>query len=294
MSNMNIKNIIETSIDLHVHVSPDIIPRKYDAYQLAKKMKGKIKRICIKSHAFPTVILAKEVNKALSSDILIGSIVLNNFVSGMNPDIIRANAQFIPFIVWFPTVDAENFLKKSKWEIRPEWVRDSKFKARKSSEVNPVRILKNGKLLKNVIEVLKEIKKSKCILATGHLSYRETEILVKKAKSIGIKKIIITHPIYQLIDMPVSLQKSLSGNGIFVEQCYSMYSIDKIPIKRIAEQIKEMGSDKCIISSDVGQPFNPDPDKALSKFIKLLMKECINLKMIKQMLIENPNKLISD
>ena len=105
---------------MHVHTSPDIMSRKYDAYQLAKRLNGKIKRICLKSHAFPTVALANEVNKTLDTNILIGSIVLNNFVGGMNPDIIRANAQLSPFVVWFPTIHAENFLKKSEWEVRPE------------------------------------------------------------------------------------------------------------------------------------------------------------------------------
>src|SRR3989338_1371015 len=241
-----IRELIKNSIDFHVHVSPDILTRKYNAYQLAKRLKGKVKGICLKSHVFPTVALAKEVNKRLASDILIGSIVLNNSVGGMNAEAIRVNSQFGPFVVWYPTINAENFLKKSRWEVRPEWIVNSKFKARRSEDVNSVKVVENGKLTKDALEVLREIRKNKCILATGHLSYKETEILVKKAKAMGIK-IIITHPIYQLINMPLNLQKILSGKEVFIEQCYSMYSIDKIPIKEIARQIKEIGSEKCII-----------------------------------------------
>jgi len=39
-----------------------------------------------------------------------------------------------------------------------------------------------------------------------------------------------------------------------------MYLIDKIPIKEIAEQIKEICPENCIISSDMGQAGNPDPE----------------------------------
>lgn len=296
MIKLKIEQIIRKAIDLHVHVGPEIINRKYNAYTLAKNQIGKVKKICIKSHCFSTVSWAEQVNDILGVDFLIGSITLNNFVGGMNNDVIYAAAKITKkaFIVWFPTVNSEIFLKRSGEEFRKEWVNDPNFVPRKSKEIKPVKILKNGKLTKEVLEILKTIKEFDCILATGHLSWKESKKVVEEAIKIGIKRIIITHPIYQLIDMPIEVQKKLADKGAFIEQCYSMYAIDKIPYGKIVEQIKAIGVDKCILASDVGQPFNPDPNEALKIFATELMKRGITKENIETMLIKNPNKLISE
>jgi hypothetical protein len=292
---MNLEEMIGNAIDLHVHVAPDILPRKYNSFGLAKKQIGNIGKICIKSHSFPTVSLAEQINETLKEDFLIGSVTLNNFVGGMNPDIIYANAVLkSPFIVWFPTVHAKSFLEKSKEEFRKEWISGNDFKSRKSKEIKPVKIVENGKLMKEVLEVLGVVKEFDCILATGHISWEESKKVVEEAVKIGIGRIIITHPIYQLIDMPIEIQKELADRGAFIEQSYSMHAIDRIPYKKIVEQIKVIEADMCILTSDVGQPFNPDPDESLKIFATELIKKRIAKKDIETMLIKNPNKLISD
>ena len=108
----------------------------------------------------------------------------------------------------------------------------------------------------------------------------------------GITKIIVTHPIYQRINMPVEVQKKLTALGAKIEQCYSMYSIDKIPVIKIARQIKEVGVKNCILSSDVGQLFSPSPSEALEIFGGLLQKEGITLTELQTMLVDNPKLLI--
>ena len=112
------------------------------------------------------------------------------------------------------------------------------------------------------------------------------------AEKVGIEKIIITHPIYQKIDMPIKIQKELAKLGALVEHCYSMYSIDKIPMDRIACQMKDVGADNCILSSDVGQTFSKSPSEALTDFISLLEQEGITENEIKAILIKNPARLV--
>lgn len=80
--------------------------------------------------------------------------------------------------------------------------------------------------------------------------------------------------------------------GAFIEQCFSMYSIDRIPIKKITAQIKAVGAEKCILSSDVGQTFSKNPSAALLEFILLLENEGITEKEIEQMLVKNPRHLV--
>ncbi len=283
---------VENFVDLHVHIGPEPIPRKYNTLELVIKETGKLKAIGLKNHFYATVPFLKEINsKSLE---LIGGIVLNNYVGGINPYIVYACAKLSdnPIIVWFPTINAENFLQKSIYEIRPEWC-ESEIDKKLSKDVTPVRITKNGVLRKETLEVLKAIRKNKCILATGHISWQESVLLIKEALKMGISKIIITHPIYQLIDMPIEIQKELVKNkGVYIEQSYSMYLIDNISIEKISDQIKIIGPDSCIITSDMGQVNSPDPSKALQEFTELLKEKGITEEELRIMGEINPRKLI--
>ena len=71
-----------------------------------------------------------------------------------------------------------------------------------------------------------------------------------------------------------------------------MHTIDKISIADIEAQIKQVGSENCILSSDVGQIFSKSPSEALTDFIELLEQEGLTEAEIKSMLIDNPGRLI--
>lgn len=291
---MNLECIIKKSIDLHVHIGPDILPRKHNPITLFKGQRNKIQKICIKSHCYSTVSWAKIINETFDTDFFIGSVTLNNFVGGVNLDLLYAdvNVSKIPFIVWLPTLHAENYLKKSEWEVKKEWVADPSFRPRQSKDIRPVKIFENGKITKNMLGLLNFIKDFECILATGHVSWQESEIVAEKAFSTGVEKVIVTHPVYQLIRMPIDVQKKLAEMGAYIEHSYAMYSIDKIGLDDIVNQIKEVGPEYCILSSDVGQTFSPNPDRALYDFADFLIKRGLTHDEVYRMLVKNPEKLI--
>ncbi|MBI3412557.1 MAG: hypothetical protein HY051_00560 [Candidatus Aenigmarchaeota archaeon] len=288
---MDVRNFI----DLHVHIGPEIIPRKFTVQKLIEEETGKIAGMALKNHFYPTVPMIKSAGER--SPTLIGSVTLNNYIGGLNAGAIESSAKISenPVIVWFPTINARNFLEKTIYEIPKEWC-GGKFESRPSKSVRGIAVLDgNGGLSRAATGVLRVVKENNCILATGHISWQESKKLVEEAVRIGIKKIIVTHPIYQKINMPVSVQKKLARNtGVYIEQCYSMYSIDKISIKSIAGQIKQIGVNKCIIASDVGQIKSPSPSEALEKFAVLLKREGITEEELGLMGAKNPGKLISN
>jgi hypothetical protein len=280
-------------IDLHVHVGPEIIPRRFTAAELAKAEEGKMRGFALKNHFYPTTPFIKELGNRTSLK-LMGSIVLNNYVGGLNPDAVYSAAKLsdLPIIVWFPTINAENFLARSKYEIPKEWFGKG-FRPRPSSAIKGIRVAYKSKLVVEAKEVLKAVKDNGCVIATGHISWQDARLLVEEALSIGIDKIILTHPIYQRIAMPISVQRELcSGRGVYAEQAYSMYSIDKISIGRISAQIKSLGAQKCIISSDMGQIGSPSPSDALLSFSNLLLKNGITMTQIRTMAEANPYSLM--
>lgn len=290
---MKLKDIIKQTIDIHFHIGPEIIPRKYTVQNFVDEESGKIAGAVLKNHFYPTQPFIKEMQNKKGMK-LFGGVTLNNSVGGMNPEIIYTSSLLAdkPIMVWFPTINAENFLRKSEFEIAPEWVKQKEIIATKAKDVKPIIVTRNGKVTKEAIEVLRMIKKCNAVLATGHIAWKESVLLVDKAGKMGIKKIVITHPIYQKIDMPISTQKALAKRGCFIEQSYSMYAIDKIPIAKIAKQIKDIGSKSIILSSDVGQTFSPPPSSALLRFFELLENEGITQNELVMMAVKNPRRLL--
>ena len=54
------------------------------------------------------------------------------------------------------------------------------------------------------------------ILASGHLSIKEIVPLVKEARDVGVKRILINHPEY-IVNGSVSAQKGLAQMGAYIE-----------------------------------------------------------------------------
>ncbi len=301
MTNKQIEEFVRNSWDMHVHVGPDVLPRKYSVESLVKEEEGKISGLVVKSHAFstaPAVKIEEAKNKKIK---LAGSITLNNFIGGLNPDAIYASASIstkFPLIVWLPTLHSKNHVNKCKGnhEIPPDWIKDPNFIPRRKAEVNSINLTdKNGKLKKEVLKTLKMVKKMGCILATGHLWWEEAELVAKKALKMGIK-VILTHVTGRDIVMPLKVQKELAKKGAFVEYCY-VFWLDRdnpgdYPPQESARNIREIGVEQCIISSDTGQTRNPSPSECLKTWVKLLGKYELAKKDFEQMLIKNPRRIL--
>ena len=301
MRDDEIDKMIQRSYDLHFHIGPDILPRKYNVKQLLEEEQGKITGIALKSHSFPTItgIIASEERTGIPK--LFGSVTMNYFMGGFNPSSIYASSMMsknFPIIVWFPTIHAENHLRHnySNYEIPPEWVKDPDFVPRIKTELKAIRVTDwNNTLFNKCIRVLKMIKKMNCIIATGHLSWEETEVLAIEALKEEIK-VIITHPNQKDIAMPLRIQKELARKGAYIEHCYIMYldrdNEDDYPLDEMADKINEVGADHCILTSDAGQMANPGPSQSLKEFVKLLSKEGITKSQFEKMLIKNPEKIL--
>ena len=288
---LSMDELVKKSIDLHVHVGPEVIPRKYTAQSLAKSEAGKIRGIVLKNHFYPTAGMF-EVS-GIKGIRLFGSCVLNNAAGGMNPEAVYAASlvSSSPLVVWFPTINSKQFLDKNKYEIAPEWVDDKSIRLKSADEAKPVLITDENGLLAETKSVIKTIAEIKGVLATGHISSQESVLVARYARELDVP-VIVTHPIYQHIDMPIEVQKELADIGCYLEQSYSMYSMDSIPIDKIAEQIKFVGPRSVILSSDVGQTFSPSPSVALKKFGELLLGQGVSMSDLKLMLVRNPARIL--
>jgi len=299
MDEKELDELVKESYDLHFHIGPDILPRKYTVEELVKEEAGKIRGVALKSHSIPTIGLINSLKK--DGIELIGSITLNYFMGGFNESAIYASAVMSkdhPIIVWFPTVHAENHLinNKSDYEIPPEWVKDPTFKPRNKYDLKAIKVTDwAGKLIRKAHSSLKVMEDMGCVAATGHISWTEAEKLALECIDRGLK-VIVTHPMQRDIAMPLDVQKKLADKGAYIEYCYIMYlDRDNPPDYPLTEQvrcIKEIGTDQVILTSDAGQRRNPGASESIKAYVKLLEENGLGKNDFKRMLQENPRKII--
>ncbi len=250
-------------IDIHVHTAPDVKPRVCTDHELARLANGaSMDAIVIKSHVESTASRAKLVNDLYPVDVF-GGITLNESVGGINPSAVNICARLGGKIVWLPTIDFKRL--------------SNNFFDNFGDELN---------------EVYNIISENDMVLATGHLNPESIFRVIDDARECAVKKIIINHPLTNVVGASIEEQKEMSKHA-FLEHCFvaCMPKHDNLDIHKIYDAIMEVGYDRCVLASDFGQIHNPLPTLGFSMFIGNLMDMGINKKQINQMASINPKKL---
>jgi len=268
-------------VDIHAHCDPDSISRSIDAVDLARLARERgMRGLVLKNHYDPTAALAYVVRKEVPGIEIFGGIVLNRTVGGVNPAAVEhlvAVKGGWGRIVWMPTYDAENQVRYSK-ENRPF-----------------VRVSAKGELLPVVKQVLTVIAQHHLVLATGHSSASEDLMLIRAARSAGIQNIVVTHPMSPPIRMSIDEMKQAAGLGAYLEFTYSglLGPTGALKISDYTRAIRSVGTEHCILSSDLGQAGNPlHPDGWLA-FFQELRGQGFSQQQIDQMSKANPAKLLN-
>ena len=263
--------ILKGAYDLHVHAGPDTVERKYNDIELARKYSEiGIKGYVIKSHQFLTATRATIAKYVVPQCNTIGAITLNHAVGGLNPFAVETAAKLGAKIVWFPTIDSKN--------QKDYLIRSGEEKPYGSGTGNkvfrePICILKDDKLVKEAEEILEVIKYNDMVLATGHISPEESLALVRKGKEIGIKKMIVTHTSFKMTYANEEILKKYVESGAFIEQCYYSAYVGNCSFDTIFNQIRVVGANNVILSTDLGQKGNPSPEKGMLDFVEKIIKQ---------------------
>jgi hypothetical protein len=273
-------------IDMHVHSDPDSIPRSIDAIDLAKLAKQRgMRGLVLKNHFEPTASLAYIVRKEVPGIEVFGGIALNLAVGGVNPVAVERMASVKGGwgrVVWMPTLDAENQVRFSK-ENRPF-----------------VSVVRNGQVTPEVKEVLGIIAKRNLIFETGHISPAESLLLIREAKRLGVKKMVVTHCMEPFINMSVAQMQEAAKLGAYLEFTYAVLIPQTVPMPRpaaydiheLAAAIRAVGPDHCILSSDLGQRGSPLHPDGLAAFFQALRGQGFTEAEINRMAKKNPADLL--
>lgn len=296
---------IQGAYDLHIHGGPEPIPRKYDFVTMSREMEAAgMAGFVAKSHFFSTVPYAVLAER-YGSNVIWGSVVLNHFMGGINPNAIRGSLGFyrgdIPLlrIVWMPTMHAKSNLEMLKrkgipYDIPPEWTAGEPSPgAQPLSSVQSIDLL-DPLLQDSLKQVLDVIAESGAALATGHISRDEVFHLVPLAKAHGVRSIVLTHPIYPATNLSDREMRELTTEyeNVFAEMCYIFMPIDGFTPEEMINHIHQVGPDRIILSTDSGQKSQDAPHIAMAHYLNLLSDAGFSQEELTRMVVQNPKTIL--
>lgn len=293
------KELLQGAYDLHVHSGPDVLERKLDDLELANRLIARgMKGYGIKSHYFCTAERARLINGLHPGFHAVGAVALNHAVGGLNPLAVEMAARDGAKIVWMPTFDATNeqeHFRTSKPEKLPHWAKLQQELIAQGKTRSSISVFNaSGGLNPDIHLILDTIAHYDLVLATGHLGVSEIYAVVRAAKEHGVNKVVVTHPNFPSIRLNKEQQRELTELGAWMEFCYTTPHSNKTTWEEVYGQIRFVGPEACILSTDLGQPNAPYPDDGLEDFMVHLLDNGFSPEEIKRMTAANPSRLVDN
>ena len=280
--------LLKDAIDIHIHAGPDIFPRELDEVEVVKQAKEiGMRGVLLKSHFTTNADRVYMLKKRFKEIDIFSCIVLNKSVGGINPEAVFTAMNLGAKRVEMPTVDSEQHIQTLG--------RTYPWSKVQLPETQGIRILNSeGELITGVREVSELVAQYDGILCTGHLTVPEMYALIEEAKDAGVDKILVTHADLDVVSVSKEDQKKMAGMGAFIEHSFTpcTHLRQRLDPRRIAEAIKYVGAEYCVMSSDMGQPVNPIPREGFRMFVKTMLHLGISESEIDVMIRKNPAKLL--
>ncbi len=274
--NDTISEILTGSFDLHVHAGPDTRERRLDALQTARHAyEAEMAGFVLKSHEYPTAPLAGALRQMYPGLDVAGAIALNRSVGGVNPDAVEVSARLGAKVVWMPTFDADAWRRGQGRGPGLRIADDS------------------GALTPATRAVLEIVRARDMVLASGHLSPRETLELFRAAREAGITRMIATHP---AATASIEQQREMADLGAYVEYTFlsCMPSRAQMTVEELAVALRRIGTDRCILTTDFGQWMNPPAPEGMRMAIAALLGADMTADEVSALVKHNPLRLMNE
>ncbi|MFQ5899366.1 MAG: DUF6282 family protein [Candidatus Methylomirabilia bacterium] len=285
--------LLHGAIDLHQHAAPSLFERITDEVGLATEARHRgMRGVLFKAHEQDTTGRAFLVRKQVPGVEVFGGVVLNRVAGGLNPHAVDVSMKLGAKMVWMPTLSAQHHID---FFGGSHFGRSMKARAELRPSSRGISVLDDhGELTAESQEILGLIAEADICLSTGHLSLPEIKLLVREARRVGVRKILVTHPDLGLSGIPVDEQKALAAEGALLEKdmITMMPAWRSITLEQMAKSIRELGPEHCVLGTDFGQLHHPSPAEGLRMFIQMLLEQGMTPDEIRTMAVDNPCRLL--
>jgi hypothetical protein len=213
-------------------------------------------------------------------------------MGGMNPAAVEIAGRLGARIVWMPTVDSRNQRSTTATDLpgsKPAmWGALQADLHAQGIVPDAVEVLAaDGGGLEPVRKVLRVIARHDMVLATGHLSATEILAVVRAARAEGVRRVVVTHPEFTSQRLTVAQQRELAAEGALLERCFTTPFTGKVAWADLFDNIRAVGVEHSILSSDLGQPFNPPVEDGLALFADRLLEAGFKEDEVRTMAVDN-------
>jgi len=316
------RRLLEGAVDIHVHAGPHLpsSPRRVDPFEAATEAcDAGMKAIVLMDVFQLSTGTAYLVNRVVDFPVF-GGLIMNTVYGGMNPRSVRtalhygAGARFVSFGTHSTYYQANREGRMLDGEFKPLGEIYPKFKEQELSRA--VRIPVEGPIPADLDEILTMIaERPDVYLRTGHVSNDEAMRVIELAKEYGIRQVVVASAVTK--NMTFKEQKLAADQGAWLEHTLAAFthttpipkthyyvekeyvSIDEGMedepsggVRTVAEQIRAVGAESCILATDLGVYTLPSPVEGLREFIACLLDLGIEEREIQQMVNVNPSKLL--
>lgn len=294
------RQLVRGGYDMHVHIDPDFVPRIIDDVGLARRcLELGLAGFQMKSHYNSTAERARTVNAAVPGVRAIGAIVLNRALGGINALAVEIAAREGARTVWMPTVNSVNEMEEvhsfAPGAVMPVWMKFEVSLREAGVEAEPVAVLDaDGKLLPSVVKVFEVAARHQMVLATGHLARDEIFAVVDGALAAGIRDVVVTHPEFPSQDLSIEDQVALANRGALLERCFTTPYTGKVSWERVFDGVRATGVTNNVLSTDLGQVFNPPVEDGLALFADRFLEAGFSEEEVQAMAVTNTRRLAGE
>lgn len=267
--------LLEGAYDLHVHTALDYRPRSVDDLELLRQADAyHMAGVLIKNHYEPTQARAYLANRhAQVNAVAYGSITLNSTVGGLNPYAVENALRQGAKMVWMPTMDSVLCAQLNLGQH---------FKRRRGVSIYG----REGKICREVYEILDLVKQYDVYIASGHLGAEETLDFCRLALAQGAK-VVMTHPDWPRSPIPVELQAELAGAGALIEKVFWY-----LPPAQLCGSIRQIGAQHAFVVTDRGQADQESPARCMLRYVREMLSYGLTEQEIRSLIRLVPQKIV--
>jgi len=285
--------LMQGAIDTHIHGGPDAWAQRYfsDIDIAIKACEMGMGGVTIKCHSSPSARSAVLVQQVVDdwarahnkkSTKVIGGVVLNYNVGGLNPEAVVTTAKFGGKFIWTPNVDSSHHYKLT----------GSTYGKPPSGEPGGIEVVKGDNVVPELKEIFEIIAEYDLVLSICHHNTRERLIMIDDAKEAGVNRIVLVHITEPLTRMTLEQAKMMASKGAYLEIPCCHFNPPEFPLDMIIEFIKVVGADHFVFGTDNGNWRFPHPTYAYRTLLGRLLESGIPESDIEKMARVNPEKLI--
>jgi hypothetical protein len=278
-------------IDMHVHSHPDVFGRSLDDIEVAQLAKARgLRGIVLKNHGSETASRAVLAMKAVPGIEVWGGIVLNRAVGGVNPEAVE----------WMHRIHG----RRGKVVWLPTFESDKHVRTLSKPEARGLVVAPGGQVTPEMEAILKIIARENLVLATGHVHPEEIIAVVRRARDLGIKSMLVNHGFTNVPGLSMAQAKLVAEMGAVIEVCFLQFRAGpnaplafmkqwtQVNARNVARAIGEVGARSLLISSDLGQVGNMTHPEGLETAIAELKSAGVSDADIDTMMRKNPARLL--